>query len=271
MAEKTTVLLALGLTVFAGLSTGIGGLFVLVFNRTNAKLLAVALGFSAGVMIFVSFAEFLFEAKKMLGSVFGESQGYLLTLVAFFAGMLSIAVIDRLVPSYENPHESHKIENCNDYCDIKGNRKLLRTGIMMAVIIGIHNFPEGMATFVASFQKPSTGLVIAIAIAIHNVPEGISVAMPIYCSTGSKKKAFAFSLLSGLAEPVGAVIAFLVLRPFLSDTLFGVLYAAIAGIMVFISLDELLPTAQEFGEHHLSVYGLIAGMIVMAGSLLLLM
>jgi len=267
----STVLLAMGLTVFAGLSTGIGGLFVLLYKRTNAKLLAVSLGFSAGVMIFVSFAEFLFEAKRMLGDVFGESQGYLLTLVSFFSGMLLIALIDRLVPSYENPHESRKIEPDTGHCNIHGNKHLLRTGIMTAVIIAIHNFPEGMATFVASFQKPSTGIAIAIAVAIHNIPEGISVAMPIYCSTGSRRKAFAFSLLSGLAEPVGAVIAFVVLRPFLSDTLFGVLYAAIAGIMVFISLDELLPTAQEFGEHHLSIYGLITGMIVMAGSLLMLM
>jgi len=238
----STVLLAMGLTVFAGLSTGIGGLFVLLYKRTNAKLLAVSLGFSAGVMIFVSFAEFLFEAKRMLGDVFGESQGYLLTLVSFFSGMLLIALIDRLVPSYENPHESRKIEPDTGHCNIHGNKHLLRTGIMTAVIIAIHNFPEGMATFVASFQKPSTGIAIAIAVAIHNIPEGISVAMPIYCSTGSRRKAFAFSLLSGLAEPVGAVIAFVVLRPFLSDTLFGVLYAAIAGIMVlFRSTNSCRP------------------------------
>jgi zinc transporter, ZIP family len=266
----SNVWIAMGLTVFAGLSTGLGGLFVCIYKKTNAKLLSVALGFSAGIMIYVSFVEFFSDSKNLLMSAYGKSFGYFITILSFFGGMLFIAVVDKLVPSYENPHESHRLEETDEFCALNGNKKLLRTGLFTALIIGIHNFPEGMATFVSSFHKPTTGIAIAFAVAIHNIPEGIAVAMPVYCATGSRKKAFRLSLLSGLAEPVGAIIAYLILLPILNDAVFGILFAAIAGIMVFISLDELLPAAREYGESHLSMYGLILGMIVMSLSLLFL-
>jgi ZIP family zinc transporter len=141
--------------------------------------------------------------------------------------------------------------------------------LFTALAIGIHNFPEGLATFTAALTDPGIGIAIAVAIAIHNIPEGIAVSIPIYYATGNRKKAFLLSFLSGLAEPVGALVGYLILMPFLSPVVFGVLFAAVAGIMVFISLDELLPSAREYGEHHLSIYGLIAGMLVMAISLLM--
>ena len=258
---------AIGLTVFAGLSTGIGGLFVCMFRKINAKLLSVALGFSAGIMIYVSFVEFFYDSRELLISDLGKTAGSLVNVASFFGGMLLIAAIDKLVPSRENPHESHTSTELG--CSGDGSAGLLRTGIFIAVVIAIHNFPEGMATFVSSIQKPSTGVAIAFAIAIHNIPEGISVAMPVYYATRSRRRAVLAALLSGLAEPAGAVLAYFLLLPILNDTVFGILYAAIAGIMVFISLDELLPTARKYGEHHLSIYGLIAGMLVMAFSLLL--
>jgi len=265
----SNIWIAVGLTIFAGLSTGIGGLIVLFFKKTNTKLLSIALGFSAGVMIYISFVELFFQSRKLLIASMGENTGLWISTVAFFGGILLIAIIDKLVPSYENPHESHRIEEAGACC-VSKEQKLLRTGFMTALVIAIHNFPEGMATFVSSIQEPSLGLAIAIAIAIHNIPEGISVAIPVYCATGSRKKALGWSLLSGLAEPVGAVIAYIIFMPILNDTMFGILYAVIAGIMVFISLDELLPTAREYGEHHLAIYGLVAGMIVMAVSLIVL-
>lgn len=267
--EFTNVWLALGLTVLAGLSTGIGGLFIFLFKKTNTKLLSVVLGFSAGIMIYISFVEMFSESKLLLVSNMGKLAGSWINILSFFGGMLLIAIIDKLVPSYENPHESHKIEDLTNYCDIDVNAKLLRTGMLTALVIGIHNLPEGMATFVTSIQQPSLGIPIALAIAIHNIPEGMAVAIPVYCATGSKKKALGLSFLSGLSEPVGAMIGYLILLPILNDIVFGILFAAIAGIMVFISLDELLPTAREYGEHHHSIYGLIFGMIVMALSLLL--
>jgi ZIP family zinc transporter len=148
-------------------------------------------------------------------------------------------------------------------------RGLMRTGMFVALAITIHNLPEGLAVFTSAVASPKLGIAIAIAIAIHNIPEGIAVSIPIYCATGNRRKAFWFSLLSGLTEPLGAVIGWLVLMPMMNDTLFGIVFSSVAGIMVFISLDELLPTAQKYGEHHLSIYGLIGGMMVMALSLLL--
>lgn len=277
--DISTLLIALGLTLFAGLSTGIGSAIALFSKKTNTKFLSIALGFSAGVMIYVSMIEIFAKAKISLIQALGETKGSWYTVIAFFSGIFLIAIIDRLVPSTENPHELRKVEeisNGNNIVNISNNKKdsvneksLMRMGLFTALAIAIHNFPEGLATFTAALKEPSLGIPITIAVAIHNIPEGIAVSIPVYFATGDKKKAFKLSFLSGLSEPVGAIIGYLVLYRFFNDVVFGVLFAAVAGIMVFISLDELLPTAREYGEAHLSIYGLIAGMMVMAVSLLL--
>jgi ZIP family zinc transporter len=220
-------------------------------------------------MIYVSFIEIFVKAKESLVSVMGEQAGTGITVLSFFSGIFLIAIIDNLVPSFGNPHEIRKIENLESSSEVLKKRHLLRMGMFSALAIAIHNFPEGLATFTATLKDPSLGIAIAVAIAIHNIPEGIAVSVPVYYATENKRKAFRLSFLSGLAEPLGAVIGYLILMPFLNDVLFGVLFAAVAGIMVFISLDELLPAAREYGEAHLSIYGLISGMIVMAISLLL--
>ncbi|MBC8320419.1 MAG: zinc transporter ZupT [Bacteroidetes bacterium] len=266
--DWNTIAFAFGLTLFAGLSTGVGSAIAFFAKKTNTGFLSLALGFSAGVMIYVSFVEIFAKAKTELVLELGRTQGYWVTVAAFFGGILLIAIIDKLIPSMENPHEVHKVEEMATDLP-KDKSKLMRMGLFTALAIAIHNFPEGLATFTAALTDPHLGIAIAVAIAIHNVPEGIAVSIPIYYATGSRKKAFWFSLSSGLAEPVGAIIGFLVLMPFLSPVIFGVLFAGVAGIMVFISLDELLPAAEEYGEHHLSIYGLIAGMGVMAFSLLM--
>ena len=177
-----------------------------------------------------------------------------------------IIFIDRLGPSFENPHEAHMVEEMDKQ---PRNPKLMRMGMMTALAIGIHNFPEGIATF-TPVNNMALGVAIAVAIAIHNIPEGIAVSIPIFYATGDRKKAFKLSLLSGLAEPVGALLAYLVLMPFMSPTLMGCILAGVAGIMVFISIDELLPAAREYGEAHISIYGVVAGMALMAVSLILL-
>jgi zinc transporter, ZIP family len=265
-----TVLTAIGLTLFAGLSTGIGSALAFFTKRTNTKFLSVALGFSAGVMIYVSMIEIFFKAKISLQAELGIRAGYWLTVAGFFAGILFIGIIDKIIPSFENPHEIHKVEEISEESEEhKSKRKLMRMGVFTALAITIHNFPEGLATFMAAIKDPKLGIAIAVAVAIHNIPEGISVSIPIYYATNSKKKAFWYSFASGLAEPVGAMLGYFILYHFISDVMFGVVFSFVAGIMVYISLDELLPAAQEYGEHHLSIYGLIAGMAVMAVSLLL--
>lgn len=267
--ELNQILIAFGLTLLAGISTGVGSLLALLTRKTNTKLLSAVLGFSAGVMIYVSFADLLHQAQNILAEVMGDRAGGWAAVGAFFGGILVIAVIDKLIPSVENPHEMRRLEEMGEEsCTIApGSEGLMKMGIFTAVAIAIHNFPEGIATFVAALKDPNLGIAIAIAIAIHNIPEGIAVSVPIYCATGSRRKAFIYSMLSGLSEPVGAVLGFLLLMPILNDQVFGIMFAFVAGIMVFISLDELLPTAREYGEPHIATYGLIAGMAVMALSL----
>jgi ZIP family zinc transporter len=267
MSSKS-VLLAFGLTAFAGLSTGIGSAISVLAGRTNKKFLSVSLGFSAGVMIYVSFVEIFFEAGKSLALAVGEGLAGWVAAASFFGGIVVIGIIDRFVPEVENPHEMHLVEEmCDTGCR---DHKLMRLGLLSAMAIAIHNFPEGIATFMASLNDPSLGIPIAVAIAIHNIPEGIAVAVPIYFATGSRRKAFGYSFLSGLSEPLGALVGYLVLLVFFNSAVMGIFLGAVAGIMVFISLDELLPAAREYGEPHLAIYGLVIGMAVMSVSLLLL-
>lgn len=276
------IIYAFLLTLIAGLSTSIGSLIAFFAKKTNKKFLSLSLGFSAGVMIYVSMIEIFSKAQDALTAELGEKQGAVYTVIAFFGGMFLIALIDKLIPSAENPHEPKNVvadcESCGD-CEIcvkeqkvkAQKEQLMRLGIFTALAIAIHNFPEGIATFVSAFQDPEVAIPIVAAIAIHNIPEGIAVSVPIYQATGSRKKAFLYSFLSGLAEPIGALLGWLILIPIMNDMVYGIIFAGVAGIMVFISVDELLPASREYGEHHLSVYGLIAGMMVMAASLLLFM
>lgn len=262
------VITALALTLFAGLATGIGSALAFFSKKSSPRFLSVALGFSAGVMLYVSFMEIFTKSKQALISAWGLITGNWLAVAAFFAGILVIAFVDKLVPEAENPHEAHRIEELRG-SGTDNDHRLLRTGTMTALAIAIHNFPEGLATFTAALQEPKLGIAIAMAIAIHNIPEGIAVSVPVFYATGNRKKAFALSFLSGLSEPLGAFAGYLVLRPFFGETLLGILFGMVAGIMVFISLDELLPTAREYGKHHLAIYGLVTGMAIMALSLLL--
>lgn len=263
---NSSIGLAFLLTALAGFATGIGSALAYLTHHTKRNLLSTALGFSAGVMIYISFVELYNQALEMLTGPYGKVAGGTVTALGFFGGMLLIAAIDYLIPSYENPHETTLVEDM----DRRDGAELHRLGLLTALAIGIHNFPEGIATFFAALTDPTVGISIAVAIALHNIPEGISISVPIYYATGSRKKAFWYSLLSGASEPAGALIGFLILRPFISDVLLGIIFAAVAGIMVFISLDQLLPNAKKYSTGHQSVYGLIGGMAVMAASLLLI-
>ncbi|MBF0201471.1 MAG: zinc transporter ZupT [Desulfamplus sp.] len=271
--DTGTILFAFALTLFAGLATGIGSAMAFFTKTTNPGFLTASLGFSAGVMIYVSMVEIFVKARESLSAALGDSQGYLVTTIGFFAGMLLIALIDKMVPSFENPHEIKDVEDIHGIKEkpeeIRKKHNLKRMGIFSALAIAIHNFPEGIATFVGAINDPALGITIALAIAIHNIPEGIAVSVPIYYATGSRSKAFGLSFLSGLSEPLGAVAAYFLFMQFFNDYVFGLLFAIVAGIMVFISLDQLLPTAEQYGEHHVAMYGVVSGMAVMAASLLL--
>ncbi len=243
---------ALALTTAAGLSTGIGGLIGILVKKPGHRFMGFTLGFSAGVMIHVSFVELLRQSI--------DSIGFLPAHLAFFVGMAGIFVIDLLVP--------HDYIGQHDHTEKQG--KLMRTGVLVALGMAIHNFPEGLATFAGSMMNAKLGISIAAAIAVHNIPEGMAVAAPIYAATGNRKKAFTWSLLSGMSEPVGAALAALVLFPFLTEGMLGVFLAFVAGIMVAISLDELVPAAKSFDTEHAPILGVILGAMVMALSLYLL-
>ena len=259
--DQQTILFAFLLTLIAGLSTGIGSLIAFMAKRTNTNFLSLALGLSAGVMIYVSFMEMIPQSVEALSANFGEKKGMLYLILGFFGGIALIALIDFLVPESRNPHEMHRVEEMKDHSRLK------QTGIIAAITIAIHNFPEGIATVMSAQTTKEEAIPITAAIAIHNIPEGIAVAVPIYHATGSRMKAFWLSFASGLAEPVGALIAYLFLLPFWNPVLNAIILAAVSGVMIYISLDELLPSAEKYGKHHLSIIGLVAGMVIMALSL----
>lgn len=253
------------LTLLAGLATGIGSIIALFAKKNNYKFLSFSLGFSAGVMLYASMVEIFSKGKIALTTALGDKKGYFICVVAFFGGMALIYLIDKLIPCSEEAVENKSKEEI-----IKSkNSSLLRMGIFTALALAIHNFPEGLATFMSALQGASFAVPIALAIALHNIPEGIAVSVPVYYATGSKKKAFWYSFISGLTEPIGAVIGYLILRPFINDMVMGFVFAGVAGIMVYISLDELLPSAWSYSKKKYSVIGLILGMIIMAISLVL--
>jgi len=245
---------ALLLTTGAGLSTTIGSLIALSVKKPGPKFMGFTLGFSAGVMVLVSFMELLQDSIETIGF---ES-----AYVGFFLGMGTFFLIDLIVP--------HDYIGQHDHGKIHSSSRLMRTGLLLAFGIGIHNFPEGMATFIGAMDNIKLGIAIAVAIAIHNIPEGLAVSVPIYAATGSRKKAFLWSFLSGVSEPVGAGIAGLILLPFLTPALLGWVLAFVAGIMVAISIDELVPVAKSYDIEHTPIIGVIAGMFIMVLSLKLL-
>ena len=261
MDIPSNVGLALILTLIAGLSTGIGSAIAYFIKKPKMSYLCFSLGLSAGVMLYISFVELVPDAF--------ESIGELWSLYAFFAGLIIVGIIDILIPDIENPHHYDIIDK-NTAKKAKSNGKLMRVGVFTAFAIAIHNFPEGLATFGATLSNVELGLLITFAIAIHNIPEGISVSMPIFYATGNRKKAFIYSALSGLSEPVGAIIGLIILLPFLSDWVLGFLLALVAGIMVYISADELIPTAHQYGHGHCAIMGLVIGMFIMALSLIMI-
>lgn len=258
-ANAGSVGLALGLTLVAGLSTGIGSAIAYFIKRPKIAYLAFALGLSGGVMIYISFMEMLPDAMETMGEFWA--------LIVFFGGIGIMGLIDLVVPEPENPHN---FEGMDEPTAAHGSHKLMRTGLFTAMAIGIHNFPEGLATFAAALSDAKLGIFIALAIAIHNIPEGIAVSVPIYYATGSKKKAFVYSFLSGISEPVGALLGFLVLMPFLTPMVLAGTLSFVAGVMIYIALDELLPTAHSYGRGHLVIGGTVLGMFIMAASLLML-
>ena len=251
---------ALLLSALAGLSTTIGSLLALFVRKPGSRLMTLTLGFSGGVMILVSFVELL------PGGI--DALGFALANLAFFGGMMAMFLIDALIPhDYMAEHHHTETENSQDAA-LKS--RLLKAGLFVALGLGIHNFPEGMATFATSLSDPQLGIAITVAIAFHNIPEGLAVSAPVYAATGSRGKAFWWSFLSGVAEPVGALLAAAVLMPFLNEAVLGGLLSVVAGIMVFISIDELLPVSRAYGEEHLSILGIVGGMAVMAASLWML-
>ncbi|EDP2872688.1 zinc transporter ZupT [Campylobacter jejuni] len=282
------IFIAMLLTLFAGFSTAIGSIIAFFSRKDDLRVLSLGLGFSAGVMIYISFMEILPTALKDFKNHYDSHWAEFLGLACFFGGILISLLIDKLIPEDVNPHEPKEDLSELKICPLpqKGQnppkfhpgeklhqintKALKRTGIFTALAIAIHNFPEGFATFISSLDNLTLGIAIAIAVAIHNIPEGLAVSLPIYHATGDKKKAFIYSALSGFAEPLGAFVGALILLPFIGDLTLAISFAVIAGIMVFISLDELLPAAKTYDKAHDSLYGLIAGMAIMALSLNLL-
>lgn len=254
--------------LLAGLATGLGGLVIAVGRQPGPKLLAGGLGFSAGVMIFLSFMEMMPAATEFIGRDQTADAAPWWVFGGFFAGVGLIAIIDKLVPRSINPHEPLERGGMGNGNGV--DPSLLRTGVLVGVALAVHNFPEGFATFVTALEDPRLAVPIVIAIALHNIPEGIAVAVPIRAATGSRWKAAGFATLTGLSEPLGAVAGYLLIQPYMTDTIFGLTLAAVAGVMVFVSLDKLLPTAEKYGEHHVAIYALVGGMALMALTLAVL-
>jgi len=244
------IIIALLLSLFAGICTVLGSFVIFTFQDFRKSYLSFFLGISAGAMIYLSFIELMPEAEKILGSINAN--------MAFFSGIISVGIIDFIIPHHYQ-----------SYCKKKGKLydKLMMTGFMVAVGMVIHNFPEGIAVFMSSLGDMRYGIMIALATALHNIPEGVAIATPIYYATKSKTKAIYYSFLAGIAEPIGALIAYIILSRFINQVFLAYTFAFVAGIMVYISLDELLPACFEYCQDHKALAGIVIGMAIIAMSL----
>lgn len=267
--EISNIVLSFILTLVVGLSMGVGSLLSFIVKGENKRFLALSLSFSAGIMIYASFMAILPEGIELIEMHVHHDRGHTIGLIAFFGGMVITAFLEKLVHSMgevpgHDHHHGHKDGHSHSH---NHGEHLSNLGIMSAIAIAIHNLPEGLAIFTAGLRDVTVAIPIAAAVILHNIPLSIAISVPIFYSTKSKKKAFLYTLMVGLCQPLGAIIGYLLLSNFFNDMLFGILFAIVSGIMVFVSLDELLPTSQKYEDHHISVYGAIAGMIVMAMSL----
>lgn len=264
------VLIAFAVCAAAAASTVLGSIFVLRANRANPRLLAFGLAFAGGAMVYVSLVEIFNKSVAAFSEGFGSKTGYAYATLAFFAGVLMLALIDRIIP---NPHEGmderEVLHGHGHHHDNVATPNVTRVGLLAAMAITAHNFPEGLATFFATLDNPVVGLPLAMAIAIHNIPEGVSIAIPVYYATGSRAKAVGATVISAVAEPAGALIGYLLLAPFLTPAVFGAVFGVIAGVMVFLAIDELMPEAKRYSKGHEAVYGMVMGMAAMALSLVL--
>lgn len=255
---------AFGITLAAGLATVLGSVLAFLSKTPNPRILSFGLAFAGGAMVYVSLTEIFSKSQQAFTAAYGQNMGFAATTLAFLAGLGTVALIDRLVP---NPHDS--LDAHDPEFHEKSRHHIARVGLMTAFAITAHNFPEGLATFFATLENPSVGLPLALAIAIHNIPEGISIAAPVYFATRKRGFTVLVCLISGLAEPLGALLGYSLLQPFLSPAVFGSVFGLIAGVMVFLALDELLPAAKRYARGHETVYGLTTGMAVIALSLVL--
>lgn len=255
----TNLVFAFGICGAAALATVLGSLFVAFSREPNPRLLAFGLAFAGGAMVYVSMIEIVAKSQASFSELYDPRTAYIYTTLAFFAGIAALTLLDNIIPK---PHDMILSEK-NEIVRIK------RVSLFATLAITAHNFPEGLATFLATLDNPVVGTSLAAAIAIHNIPEGISIAIPVYYATGSRKKAVLATGLSALAEPAGAIIGYVILAPFLGPLIFAIVFGMIAGAMVFLALDELLPTAKRYAKGHETVYGIIGGMGVLATSLIL--
>ena len=256
--------IALLMTLFAGLATAIGGSIAFMVKKNNLKALSIGLGFSAGVMIFLSFNEIIPEAAQMLQVNFPNDYNWIV-YTGFIIGIVVAILIDYFLPDHIDTEELLHPDAPSLH-----SHQLKRAGLFTAIAMCVHNFPEGMATFLTTTQNITLGLSVAIAIAIHNIPEGIAVALPIYQVTGKKRYAMLYASLSGITEPIGALVGMFIFGLFLPQVLVGALMAAVAGIMTYISFDTLLPLAKEYGSWHLSMIGIVSGILFIWLSLILI-
>lgn len=249
---EDAALRALTLSFLAGMSTLLGALIIFITKKKSEKLVTISLGFAGGVMISVSFTDLLPNANELLAGYGGYKFGILAEVLFLLLGVIIAALLDKFVP--------HEAEENGDG---KVHENLFRVGFVSTMAIGIHNFPEGIATFMAGYEDMALGVSIAVAIAMHNIPEGISVAMPIYFATGDRMKAIKYTFFSGIAEPIGAFLAFLVLKPYINDLTLGIIFALISGIMLYIAIEELIPSSRQYGYSREALFATFTGIVLM--------
>lgn len=241
-----TTINAFLISTIAGMSTLLGGIIIFLNIKENKiqKFISFCLAFSIAIMIGISITDLIPSSFFNILFNFKLSKAIFIILLSFIIGVVTVLFINKLM-------------------DKQDSNSLYKLGILSMFALMLHNFPEGIATFIGSVQDEALGIKLSLAIMFHNIPEGISIAVPIYYATGSKKKALYNTFLSGLAEPLGALLAYIFLKNYITDVMISIVLLFVAGIMITLSIQEMLPKALSYKENKFIYLGLFIGILLL--------
>lgn len=230
------------LSFIAGISTVLGSFFILFKIKKVGEFVVFSLSFSLGIMTLISFFDLIPSSYPVIINNYGILYGIIIFVLIFLLGYQSIKLINDRIKDNDS--------------------SLYKIGILSMISLVLHNFPEGIAVFIGALSNTSIGIKLCIAIMLHNIPEGIAISVPLYYSGVEKKRVFVYTLLSGLSEPIGALLAYFILKNFINELFLSMVLVFVSGLMISLALNDILKEVKKYNKIKYMIYGLFVSIIL---------